>query len=349
MRHQAIEQQMTKRKQQYPSEVEDPDDLSKLPADQIVTAAQLAPKPGQRLGDKAKELGVSVLTLRLWTAEWKGSGWAPDYVIKRAGHNNWLRNVWKSKDWVGLVREEVARGRARHVGDILFAVGLTGGNAQCWSMQHGDFEKALWHSGISCPRYHWPQYLAYIRHGTLDRYREIKAEFMAQGFDETTAMHQAGDQAVGELRHKTAQRRRVERDQLLGVGGHEELLKRYRGNARLTDAHSRRIGKKLLQVSRWATMERALKEVGYAGPDVERLMAELMGAFDRSKEEGQAQWKKTRQAVLRRRAEADAYARVEQVEAGAVTSFTERRKRTAPIVARWAMRNYDPHKRPDAS
>src|SRR5215467_2196773 len=72
------------------------------------------------------------------------------------------------------------------------------------------------------------------------------------------------DEAVNDLKHRTRQRRRVERDQLLGVGGHEELLRRYRGNARLTDAHSRRLGKKLLQVSRWATMERALREVGYA-------------------------------------------------------------------------------------
>jgi hypothetical protein len=306
----------------------------------VVTADDLRMAPGQTLKEKAKQLGVSVLTLRIWTAEWKGSGWAPDYVIKRAGHNNWLRNVWKSKDWVGLVREEVARGRARHTGDILFAVGLTRANAQYWSKQHAAFERALWHSGISCPRYHWPQYLSYIRHGTLDRYREIKAALMAQGLDETTAMQQAGDQAVAELRHKTAQRRRVERDQLLGCGGHEELLRRYRGNARLTDAHSRRIAKKLLQVSRWATMERALKEAGYAKSDIERMMGELMGAFHRSKEEGQAQWKKTRTSVLRRRAEAEAHAKAEQVEAKSVKSYTQRRKRTAPIVARWVEREY---------
>lgn len=130
--------------------------------------------------------------------------------------------------------------------------------------------------------------------------------------------------------------RRVERDQLLGVGGHEELLRRSRGNARLTDAYSRRIAKKLLQVNRWATMERALREIGYAEEDVERMMGDLMGAFGRSKEEGQVQWKKTRQAVLRRRAEAEAYAKAEQVEAAAVKSYTQRRKRTAPIVSSWA-------------
>ena len=66
------------------------------------------------------------------------------------------------------------------------------------------------------------------------------------------------------------------------------------------------------------------------------MMAELMGAFDRSKEEGQAQWKKTRQAVLRSRAKAEAHAKAEQVEADLVKSFTERRKRSAPIVAEWA-------------
>ena len=95
----------------------------------------------------------------------------------------------------------------------------------------------------------------------------------------------------------------------LGVGGHEELLRRYRGNARLTDAHSRRIAKKLQQVTRWATMERALREVGYDEADIKRTMGELMGAFKVSKEAGQAKWKKTREAVLRRRAEADAFAR----------------------------------------
>ena len=120
------------------------------------------------------------------------------------------------------------------------------------------------------------------------------------------------------------------------------MLRRYRGNALLTDAHSRRLGKKLLRVSRWATMERALREVGFADEDVTRMMGEMMGAFDRSKEEGQAQWKKTRQAVLRRHWEAEALAKAEQVEAGVVTSYTERRKRSAPIVAEWAAQHYEP-------
>jgi len=61
------------------------------------------------------------------------------------------------------------------------------------------------------------------------------------------------------------------------------------------------------------------------------MICELMGAFDRSKEEGQARWKKTREAVLRRRAEAEAHAKAEDVEAEAVKNYTERRKGSAPI------------------
>jgi hypothetical protein len=157
---------------------------------------------------------------------------------------------------------------------------------------------------------------------------------------EIEATHRAADEAVTELAHKTRQRRRVERDTLLGVGGHEETLRRYRGNARLTDAHSRRIAKKLMQVGRWAAMERALKEVGYSEDDIKEKMGELMDAFARNPEEGQAQWKRTRAAVLRRRQEAEAYAKAEQVEAEAVKSYTQRRKRSAPIVAEWAEQTY---------
>jgi len=88
-------------------------------------------------------------------------------------------------------------------------------------------------------------------------------------------------------------------------------------------------------------MERALCEVGYSEKDIERMMRELMGASDRSKEEGQAQWKKTRAAVLRRQAEADAYAKAEQLETEAMKSYTERRKRSAPIVAEWGTQHYE--------
>ena len=129
-----------------------------------------------------------------------------------------------------------------------------------------EFEKLLW--AEPHPKNHWPQFLGYVRHAVIGDYRKRKAEHIASGVDETEAMHLAADEAVNDLKHRTRQRRRVKRDTLLGVGGHEELLRRYRGNARLTDAHSRRLGKKLLQVSRWATMERALREVGYSEADI---------------------------------------------------------------------------------
>src|SRR5262249_44544996 len=220
-------------------------------------ADDLRMAPGQTLKEKAKQLRCTCLTLRGWHLEWRGSGYDPHYVIRR-GPSNTQPGRYKEKDWVAAVEEEIARGRARHIGDV-----------------------------------------------------------------DIDAGHRAADEAANEIRYRTRQRRRVERDTLLGIGGHEEILRRYRGNARLTDAHSRRIAKKLLQVSRWATMERALSEVGYAKKDIKRMMGELIGAFDRSKEEGQAQWKKTRAAVLRRRAEADAHAKAEQVEAEAVTSYTK--------------------------
>jgi hypothetical protein len=56
-------------------------------------------------------------------------------------------------------------------------------------------------------------------------------------------------------------------------------------------------------------MKRAPREVGYYEADIERMMSELMGAFKVSKEAGQAKWKKTREGVLRRRTEADAFCR----------------------------------------
>ena len=311
-----------------------------LPRSSLITADDLRMVPGQTLKEKAKQLGCTCITLRTWHLEWRGSGYDPDYAIRR-GRSNTQPGRYREKDWVAAVKEEIARGRARHIGDILIEVGLTGARAQQWSMRHPEFDQALWHSGVPYPPQHWRDFIAWLRLKTLERFRELKTAYVEQGISDLDAAHCAADKAVNELRHKVRQRRRVERDQLLGVGGHEELLRRYRGNARLTDAHSRRIAKKLLQVSRSATMERALREVGYAEKDIKRMMGELMGAFDRSKEEGQAQWKKTRQAVLRRRAEADAYAKAEQVEAEAVTSYTPRRRRTAPIVANWAKQHYE--------
>jgi hypothetical protein len=314
-------------------------ECGQLSRSSVVTADDLRMKTGQTLKEKAKELGCTCLTLRCWHLEWRGSGYDPGYVIRR-GPSNTQPGRYKEKDWVAAVREEIARGRARHVGDVMIEVGITGSRAQQWSMRHADFEKVLWHSGVPYPKQHWRDFIAWLRLPTIERYRELKAAYIVQGVPDIDAGHRAADEAVNELKHRVRQWRRVERDQLLGVGGHEEILRRYRGNARLTDAHSRRLGKKLLQVSRWATMERALREVGFPEEDVEHMMAELMGAFDGSKEEGQAQWKNTRQAVLRRRAEAEAHAKAEEVEADVVKGFTERRKRTAPIVAGWAEERY---------
>ena len=155
---------------------------------------------------------------------------------------------------------------------------------------------------------------------------------------ETEAMHTAADEAVNKLKHETRQRRRVERDTLLGVGGHEELLRRYRGNAKLHDAHSRRIAKKLQQVGRWVAMERALRECVYSEPDMKRMMGELMGAFRKSDKAGQAQWQKTRKAVLRRRAEAETYAKAEEVEAKMIQEYVAVRK--TKYVKAWAQEKY---------
>jgi hypothetical protein len=331
---------MPKHEQQYPFEVEDPDELANLPPDQVVTGEQLAMRPGQTLAQKARELSVTTQTLRLWSVEWRGSHFDPGYRIKRAVHKNWLKNKWCDRDWTEALRQQIAKGQHRFVGDLLLELGIVAGKAQVWSQKHAEFEQVLWHSGVPYPPQHWRDFIRWITHGTIDEYRKRKGEYLANGVPEIEAAHRSADEVVTELAHKTRQRRRVERDTVLGVGVHEELLRRYRGNARLTDAHSRRIGKKLMQVGRWAAMERALREVGYAEDDVARMMRELIGAFDRSKEEGQARWKKTREAVLRRRQEAEAHAEAEQVEAEAVRDYTERRKRTAPLLAEWAMERY---------
>lgn len=181
---------------------------------------------------------------------------------------------------------------------------------------------------------HWPEFLAYVRHGTIDDYRKRKARHIARCVGETEAMHTAAEEAVNALKHKTRQRRRVERDVLLGVGGHEELLRRHRKGAKLTDAHSRRIARRLQQIGRWIAVERALREVGYSERDIKSEMTKLMGAFKTSETTGQAQWKKTRDAVLRRRATADAWAKAQEVEAAAVTMFVGPRK--SRYVKEWA-------------
>ena len=135
----------------YPLEVEDPDDLANLPPDQVVTGEQLKMKPGQSLAQKARELGVTQPTLRLWHVEWRGSGYDPEYRIRRAGHSNWQKNKWKDKDWTALLRAQIAKGQHRHVGDLLLELGVTGSNAQVWSQKHAEFEQTLWHSGVPYP------------------------------------------------------------------------------------------------------------------------------------------------------------------------------------------------------
>jgi hypothetical protein len=92
----------------------------------------------------------------------------------------------------------------------------------------------------------------------------------------------------------------------------------------------------MLQVSGWATMERALREVGYAESDIERMMGELMGAFKKSDEAGQSQWKKTREFVLRRRAAADAMQIAEEVEPQAVKLLPS--LRGSKYVQKWVER-----------
>jgi hypothetical protein len=62
-----------------PLEVEHPDDLANLPPDQVVSGEHLKMKPGQTLAQKARELGVTQPTLRLWHVEWRGSGYDPEY------------------------------------------------------------------------------------------------------------------------------------------------------------------------------------------------------------------------------------------------------------------------------
>ena len=309
---------MTRHKQHYPLEVEDPDDLAELPSDQVVTGEQLKMRPGRTLAQKARELGVTQPTLRLWSVEWRGSGYDLHYRIRRAGHSNWLKNKYSERDWPALVREEIAKGRARHLGDILFAVGLTASNAQCWGQKHATFEQALFHSDVPCPKNLWPRYLGYIRHATLDRYRELKAALIADGVDETTARHQAGDQAVDELKHKTRQRRRVERDTLIGVTMHEEMTKRWRKGGRLRDAHSKRIARKLVKVARYAAMERGLRQSGMPEKEIKAKIGELKTAIAHSPEDGQANWQNLRKGILGKKSRTEAQARADQAEARAI-------------------------------
>jgi hypothetical protein len=292
----------------------------RLPASAIVTAEQLTMKPGQKLIEKARELGTTFTTLKLWTAEWKGSGFDPDYAVRRRDHGNWRRTKWAEKDWVAALRAQIAKKQHRHIGDLLMELGVPGGTCQVWSQRHSEWERTLWHSGIDYPRLHWPLFIAWVRHGTIDRYRVLKAEKIASGMPETEAMHEAADEAVNELKHRKRQERRVYRDTVLGMAQHEATLRDlgWRRGVRFTSSHSRRIARELVKVSRWASVERALRSVGVDEARIEQTVRELMAAFEQSPEEGQAKWKKVRTRVMQKRATNEARALAGKAEKKAI-------------------------------
>jgi hypothetical protein len=74
-------------------------------------------KPGQTLAQKAKELGCTALTLRMWHLEWRGSGYAPDYLIRRHAKNTAPRK-WGQRCWTEALRQQIAKGQHRHVGGL---------------------------------------------------------------------------------------------------------------------------------------------------------------------------------------------------------------------------------------
>jgi hypothetical protein len=80
------------------------------------------------------------------------------------------------------------------------------------------------------------------------------------------------------------------------------------------DAHSRRIAKQLHQVSRWASVERSMREMSYDEAEIKATLDDLMGAFKQSEEAGQAKWFKVRKRVLRRQADREAHAKAKEVE-----------------------------------
>jgi hypothetical protein len=133
---------MTKHERHWAAEQSYTDDPAKLPADHVVTAQQLQMAPGQKIQDKAKELGCSQPTLKLWHAEWKGSGYAEDYVIRRR-NADWLRTKWRDLDWCEVLRQQIAKKQHRHVGDLLLALGITAVTAQDWSHRHVEFGDLL--------------------------------------------------------------------------------------------------------------------------------------------------------------------------------------------------------------
>ena len=219
---------------------------------------------------------------------------------------------------------------------MLLELGLTTSTALLWTRAHPKFGDILW--SAPHPKNHHPRFLAWVRCNTLNDYQERKAAHIAAGKGEMEAAHQAADEAINEFKHATRQRRRIERDVLLGVGGHEETLRRYRKGARLTDAYSRRIAKKLWSVSRWVAMERALTECGYSQKEIAETMSELMGAFKKSETAGQKKWKQIRDAVLRWRAAVDAAIKAGEVEASVLKTYAE--QFGTQHVRKWVSKNY---------
>ena len=88
-------------------------------------------------------------------------------------------------------------------------------------------------------------------------------------------------------------------------------------------------------------MECVLGEVGYSEAEIEEMMSELMGAFKQSETNGQKKWKQVRDAVLRRRAAADAHAKAEEVEARMLTNYAD--KFGTKLVKKWVKRQYGAH------
>jgi hypothetical protein len=315
---------MTKHDTYWDQEYEDPDELANLPPDQVVTAAQLTMAPGERLRDKAKQLGCTTVTLRMYHLEWRGSGFSPDFRVRRLTHGNWLKNRWNERDWVAALREVVAHKQHRDQADICLELGIVAGRAQQWSLKCPAFEKLLWATPPS--KYFWRDRMRWVSHGTIERYRALKAEKIASGMDAVTAAHAAADTAINEVKYRAQQRRRVERDQLLGVTMHEEMTKRWRRGGRLWDAHSRRLGKRLLKLTRYAAMERGLKEAGYKEKEIEAKIEKLKTAFEQSGEHGQAHWQKLRKGILRKKAHREAKVRADQAEARAIEKLPGVRK-----------------------
>jgi hypothetical protein len=311
------------RESNFFDDYEEPDELQqlvaegKLPASAIVTGEQLTMRPGQSVNEKMRELGTTHATLHRWFAEWRGSGFNPHYVIRRSTTDT-RPGRYAEKDWPAAVRDEIAKGRARHIGDVLIELGLNAGRVGAWSQKYADFEQALWHSGVRYPKRHWRDFVGWIRGSTIERYRELKAEHIAQGMPETEAMHRAADEAINELKHATRQRRRVERDILEGVTMGEERTKRWQKGGRLWDAHSKRIAKKLVKVARYTAMERGLRESGYTEEEIEAKINDLKAAFAQSPDDGQVHWQKLRKGILRKKARTEAQARADKAEARAI-------------------------------